>query len=154
MNPGQFRRLIRETLEALPLPYSEAAENLLFMTAAHETKLGEYLWQVGGGPALGFWQMEPATLDDLYVNYLSYHEGHLRAVDRWMPRGLTRSQSLVYSLGYQVATARYQYWRRPEPLPLHVTGLAGYAKKHWNSESGKATWQDYENAYWAFSPSA
>ncbi len=148
MNPVQFRRLIRETLEALPLPYSEAAENLLFMTAAHETNLGEYLWQLEG-PALGFFQMEPATLDDLYLNWLSYREKDLRAVDYFRAR-FTHREALTWVLPYQIACARYQYWRVPEKLPLHVSGLADYAKRWWNTSKGRATAKDYEEAYYRY----
>ena len=38
---------------------------LLFCTAAIESNCGEYIKQING-PALGVWQMEPATHMDIY----------------------------------------------------------------------------------------
>lgn len=44
IDPKQFRRLVNATLTGLrPVPYSAQAENLLLMTAAHESRLGQYL---------------------------------------------------------------------------------------------------------------
>lgn len=42
--------------------WSQPAEDLVMGTAAQESRL-TYLRQLGGGPALGLWQMEPATHD-------------------------------------------------------------------------------------------
>ena len=38
---------------------------------------------------------------------------------------------------------------KPEALPEEqdIEGLARYAKKYWNTDEGKATWEDYFNAY-------
>ena len=51
--------VIRPALRALDL-WSPAAEDLVLGTAAQESGLA-YLRQIGGGPALGLWQIEPAT---------------------------------------------------------------------------------------------
>ena len=50
---------------------SQEAENLLMGTAAQESALGEYIRQLGNGPALGIFQMEPETFDDIVRNYLA-----------------------------------------------------------------------------------
>ena len=71
----QFREcIIRPTLRALEpeIPHSLVAEELLMLTAAHESHLGTYLKQKGG-PALGIYQMEPATYRDLHENFLRFH---------------------------------------------------------------------------------
>lgn len=52
VDPQQFRRLLRETLSLVGW-YSDRVEELLFAIAAHESHLGTYLWQIGGGPARG-----------------------------------------------------------------------------------------------------
>ena len=62
----QFRELIiRPSLMPLDL-YSEDAEELLIGICAHESKGGTYLMQKDGGPAAGFFQMEPETYTDLW----------------------------------------------------------------------------------------
>jgi hypothetical protein len=51
--------------------WSEAAGELVLGTAIVESNL-TYLKQHGEGPALGLWQVEPATHEDLYANYLNF----------------------------------------------------------------------------------
>lgn len=58
--------VIRPTLEKIEL-WSEAAENLLLGTTAQESHMGTYIKQVGKGPALGIYQMEPATHKDIWT---------------------------------------------------------------------------------------
>jgi len=71
MNKDHLRELISRVLEQLDL-YSRDAVELLMLTAAAESNLGEYLRQVGRGPALGIFQMEPSTETDIWYNYLRY----------------------------------------------------------------------------------
>jgi len=54
------REIIAPALRHIGM-WSGAAENLLLGTAAVESRMGTYLRQVGGGPALGIWQVEPVT---------------------------------------------------------------------------------------------
>ncbi|WP_328286209.1 hypothetical protein [Kozakia baliensis] len=68
---SQFKHLIVvPTLAALGLG-SPSAVNLVTGTALAESR-GAYLRQINGGPALGFWQMEPATHDDCWENFLNF----------------------------------------------------------------------------------
>ena len=67
--------VIQPALESIGM-YSEPAEQLLLGTACAESNLGTYLHQVGG-PALGVFQIEPATHTDIWENYLLYR-GELR----------------------------------------------------------------------------
>jgi hypothetical protein len=67
----QFRDLIQRTLQDLGM-HSESAVNLLLGTAAQESQFGTYFRQIGGGPALGVFQMEPDTEIDIWDNYLRY----------------------------------------------------------------------------------
>ena len=47
------------------------------------------------------------------------------------------------------AMARIHYYRVPEKLPPKedIKAMAVYAKRHYNTELGKATWEDYAEAY-------
>ena len=61
------------TLVIKPLPkklnlWSPSAEELVLGTAIVESGL-TYLKQHGDGPALGLWQVEPPTHEDLYTNF-------------------------------------------------------------------------------------
>ena len=155
MNAKQLRELvIRPTLEYLSphIPYSETAVELLMMTAAHESHLGEYIAQVGG-PALGIYQMEHATFKDIWGNFLRYKvKLSLHLADLVPDRSV--GHGLVTDLVYATAMARVHYFRVPEALPEGCLQneetfrkLAAYAKKYYNTEAGKATEEDYYNAY-------
>ena len=59
MDPKQLKELIERVLRKVNL-YSDAAVDLLMLTAAQESACGKYIRQLGNGPALGIFQMEPA----------------------------------------------------------------------------------------------
>lgn len=121
--------------------YSLAAENLLVMIAAHESKMGTYLKQVNG-PALGIYQMEPKTAAALleYASVYAYTSGS---------RSLAPEVDLAGNLLLQTALARKYLLSFEEALPHEedLEGLADYAKKYWNTRAGKATPEDYLDAY-------
>lgn len=133
IHPGHLREyIIRPVLKRMGA-YSEAAEELMMLTAAAESQCGRYLHQVGG-PALGVWQMEPATFRDINDNFLVFNSGVRESVRHY---GSDVSQ-LPGNLYFACAMARCQYLRRPEALPNanDVIGLAEYWKKWYNSHLG------------------
>ena len=139
--------VIRPTLVTIGL-HSQAAEDLVVGTWATESALGTYLRQQGNGPALGPGQMEPATHDDIWINWLG-----ARSADVALMKGMVGSrfwdtdkgrpdpQALVVSLDYAAAMTRYHYRRRPEPLPNAGDwyALAAYWKRHYNTVAGKGS---------------
>lgn len=155
MNSDQLRDLVvTPTLKYLDpvIRFSEAAVELLMMTAAHESHLGEYIAQVGG-PALGIYQMEPATENDIWKNFLVYRDVLPEKVDNIEPE-ISVISPLIESIAYATAMARVHYFRVPEALPEGslqneetIRKLAAYAKKYYNTELGKATEEDYYEAY-------
>jgi len=131
--------------------YSEAAENLLIGTAMHESKL-EYLHQING-PAIGLWQMEPDTHNDLWENYIKYRD-NLKSLLRQLAGAKHLSKNVDHkemhgNLNYACAMARMQYYRQAEPLPdsQDIEGLAEYYKKYYNTPLGKATPRHFVEAY-------
>ena len=62
--------VIRPALSKINL-WSPSAEELVLGTAIVESGL-TYIRQWGDGPALGLWQVEPSTRNDLYTNFLNY----------------------------------------------------------------------------------
>lgn len=130
-----------------------AAEKLLIMTAAHESMGFRYRRQVGG-PALSFFQIEPATLDDLYHSYLAYRPDRHELVQAFMPTGMNRLEALEHDDRYACACARMIYARVAEALPDagDDRALAAYAKRYWNTPAGKATVEKYLADFRAHSP--
>jgi len=133
IDTGDVRRLINETLRPLGL-WSSDAEELLVLTAATESNMGENLYQIGGGPALGIFQMEPSTESDIWGNYIRFNSDLYQRFKN-VARGL--SGNLVY----QIMMARVYYLRDAKPIPSkdHMMDQARYYKRVWNTYLGKAT---------------
>lgn len=131
---------------------SPAAIKLLTMIAAHESHF-EHRVQIGGGPALSYYQIERETLDDLYTSYLSFRPSAQDMLDGFM-LGDDRYAELRDNDRYATCVARLQLWRKPEPLPSFEDdeGLADYAKEHWNTQEGAATPEKYLNDFVLFGP--
>lgn len=138
LNHEQFcTYVIRPTLAGLEL-YSRAAEVLLLGTAITESRLS-YIKQVGGGPAVGVYQMEPATYRDIHTNYLKF-KGELRErVRDFSGRTPHDAPVLMGNMYYATAMARIHYLRVPIGLPKwdDAVGMAHYHKIHYNTMLGK-----------------
>lgn len=132
-----IRTAIERALTRFDLPNSESAVRLLLMISAHESGGFTHCKQVNG-PALGLFQMEPATFD-FVVEYLN-RTGNFPAISRNM-----KPERMVIDAEYAAAMARAYLWTIPEPLPEpdDFKGLAQYAKKYWNTELGKASAEKY-----------
>jgi hypothetical protein len=151
INANQLRELIiRPTLKSMGM-WSEAAENLLMGTAAQESHLGHYIKQVGKGPALGIYQCEPVTHDDVY-NYLRNNEQRLfgnALPHKLRPIGLVEHDRLVYDLRYATMIARLHYYRVPKALPAadDIDGLSNYWKTYYNTRLGKGKSEEFVRNY-------
>lgn len=140
-------QVVIPTLTHLGL-YSVAAEALLLGTAAQESHL-RYLVQLGGGPARGLWQMEPATHDDIWTHYLRYKPELAARVRRIMVPSWNAHEQLVWHLAYACAMARIHYWRVPRPLPAagDVDGQARYWKLYYNTPLGRGRMEEYVRSW-------
>ncbi|WP_417790651.1 hypothetical protein [Terasakiella pusilla] len=143
--------VIRPTLEAVGL-WSFSAENLLMGTAAQESRLGEYLVQLGNGPARGIFQMEPATLDDIYKNYLAYRPNVQGKVDAFLSPAMSKPDNLTCNLAYAALMCRVHYMRVPAPLPEahNVEAMGRYWKRYYNTPAGKGTEAEFIENYHRF----
>lgn len=142
---AELRQLIKSTLFPLGL-YSPEAEELLCATCANESHLGQYRRQING-PALGIFQMEPATHDDIWANYLKYHAdlgAKIRALS-----GTAAAEDLVTNDEYAIAMARVQYLRAKGNLPdIHgLQDIWDYYKAHYNTPAGAADIQTFYACY-------
>ncbi len=144
IDPRDLRKyVIAPALAALSLD-GDAAEELMLGTALQESGAGRRLAQVKG-PALGIWQMEPATHADIWQNFLTGHTGIAIAVHGLMLPKIEPVQQLEGNLYYACAMARLVYYRVSEPLPA-AGGLAAQAafyKTHYNTAAGAASAAEY-----------
>lgn len=146
----QFQDLvIDDSLEAAGL-FSPEASELLLGTAIQESRL-RYLTQLDGDSdpyddALGFFQVERVTHDDIWTNWLSYRPAIADQV--LVCCGFTRcpdAREMVTNLRYAALMARLVYRRKPEPLPAvgDIAAQASYWKRHYNTAGGHGTVEQY-----------
>lgn len=138
MTRGELTEIIHEALEPLRL-YSDRVLPLLLGTCAVESSFGRWRVQLGGGPARGIYQMEPATFRWLSTKY-----------------GKRYPSVSEYSFADQqtddhqaTVMARIRYLAVPEQLPpaddLHAQ--ADYWKRHYNTFLGAGTVEKYLMSY-------
>ena len=135
----QFELLIREALTATdPRLCSDAAVELLLGTAAQESRFGKYLRQLGGGPARGVFQMEPATFDWLRGVYGDRYGFATRAADE-----------MVFDLRLAALACRLRYRVVPAALPAagDLPALAEYWKRWYNTRLGAGTIAEFTDNY-------
>lgn len=137
LNPAQFKALvIRPALAALDLPNPGPAANLLLGTALTESGL-EYLHQIGG-PALGVYQIEPATHEDVWANFIWWRgEIGRRMVALDAPNRPTHER-LIFDLRYATAIARLIFYRSPIAMPAgdDAAAFAAFHKAAFNTSLG------------------
>ena len=125
-DPDELRALIRLTLIDFG-HWSEEAEELILGTIAHESHLGKYRRQVGGGPALGICQMEPATEIDCWGNYLAYHPDLSVAIKRISGILGPNKAALENNDKYAILMCRVKYMRSKLAIP-HADDLEAQAE--------------------------
>ncbi len=140
LNAGQLLiYVIRPTLEYIGWG-GDVAEQLVLGTGITESRL-RYLHQIGGGPALSIYQIEPATFRDTYDNYLKFRVERSVIESLRDGRPTTEEEELNYSLAFATAICRAHYRRQPAPLPDSgdAPALAAYWKKWYNTGFGRGT---------------
>lgn len=140
--------IVRPALKAIEM-HSAAAENLVMGTAAQESLL-KWVKQLGGGPALGIFQMEPFTHDDIWATYLisrgELQHKVLSAISTSVP---PPSDRLMWDFRYAAIMCRLRYRRVRDPLPDEhdVHAMAAYWKRFYNTAAGKGTVEEFVDRY-------
>lgn len=140
--------LVRPVLEYLNL-WSPEAENLVLGTAVQESEL-QWIDQFSrhnatAGPAYGLCQMEKATFDDIWENFLLSRRLLSQQVQSYSYRlnGLSppRVNELHSNACLAYAMCRVHYLRVPQPLPAadDIFAMASYWKEHYNTALGRGT---------------
>lgn len=147
MKIAEFRAIVDQACHTLDL-WSPAAVQLVVMTACHESHL-QYRRQIGGGPALGLCQMEPATWRDIYDNFLRYQEPLRAKVDALLGGRARDPEAMVENDLYAAAMCRMHYRRVKAPLPRvdDPDALARYWKANYNTAQGKGTEAQFLRSY-------
>ena len=142
----QIREIIDWSLKEMGL-HSEDAVDLVYKTGNAETGY-RHLKQMGGGPAIGFWQVEPATLIDIMNNYVKYRpelEKRLKSLGFSESDMETRVMS---NIALQAVFCRLKYKRDKYALPKFndLKGQAEYWKRVYNTHLGKGTIKHFMEA--------
>ncbi len=125
---------------------SEDAASMIFATGMAET--GYRVLKQIKGPALGFFQMEPATCKDMWKNYIAYRP-HYKS--KLLALGFDENDMdfcITSNIALQIAFCRLHYRRVPSALPKagDIEGQAKYWKNHYNSALGKGTHEHFIQA--------
>lgn len=119
-------------------------------TCAQESKAGTYFKQVQG-IALGAWQMEPATHDDIWKRYLPNQPIVCnKMANHCQIRTQPTAEIMIYHVTYACAMARIAYCRHKEIIPKTLEEQAQYWKKYYNTEKGAGKPEEYIANYEAF----
>ena len=146
MMQKEIRNIIGWALKETGL-YSHEAADLVFRTGLVETGYN-HLKQMGGGPAVGFFQVEPATINDTIENYVKYRPELHKAIKKL---GFDENHSeycVMSNIALQVVFCRLKYKRDKYALPLigDLIGQAKYWKRVYNTKLGKGTIKHFMEA--------
>jgi hypothetical protein len=142
MKYSDFKTLCAEALLDWGL-HSDHAVELLAMIAAHESLGGKHRRQIGGGPALGIFQIERVTHNSIWDNSDTIKS---RAARYGIKEEVSRLET---DDRYSIFVARHYLLMDVNPLPKTPEAMAAYCKSYWN-RTGKATPQKYLNDYRAW----
>ncbi len=161
MNPQQLHDfIIKPTLKYMGGNYySKESAFLLLCTAAIESNCGEYIKQING-PALGIWQMEPATHNDIWDHSDAFDcNVFIDKMTSLQSSVLDGDDNLALLPMYACAMARLKYSMTPEALPEYTGNHSvdsksfydyyakyEYYKRVYNTELGASTYQKWCNA--------
>ena len=138
-----IKEIIKWTLEYLDM-YSDDALNMVYRTGMAES--GYRVLRQQGGPAVGFFQVEPATMFDTIENFVNY-----RPELKIKLYGIGYDDSdaemrMLSNIALQVAFCRLKYRRDKKAIPSSMEGQARYWKRVYNSEMGKGTIEHFLEA--------
>jgi len=146
MDKHQLSDLITRTLKGIG-KYSHDALNLLMGISAQESHLGYYIRQLGNGPALGIFQMEPATFNDIVQNYLVRENKLSQLIKSESGVVLFDAKDIEYNMKLAICFTRCHFLRLPDALPSTIDGMAKLYKLKYNTPKGAATEKEFIENY-------
>ncbi len=148
----QLRELIiKPALHDLIMLSDDAVELLVF-TCAVESDGATFIKQLSG-PALGIYQMEPETYNDIWQNYLK-SRSHLLMImlSNFECVSMPSEDRLIYDLRFATAMTRLHYYRVKEKIPSRndINAIWEFYKIHYNTSMGSATKDEAIKKYYNF----
>ena len=139
----EIKEIIEWTLKEMNM-YSEDAADLIFRTGMAETGY-KAIRQYGGGPALGFFQVEPETIKDTIENYASYRPEVQKSLLMLGYSNKDMEVRVMSNIALQVAFCRLKYKRDRAPLPKagDLSAQSRYWKRVYNTMEGKGTLEHF-----------
>ncbi|KXV60681.1 hypothetical protein AD948_04460 [Acetobacter senegalensis] len=135
------REWIEPALKFLPDSLNTPARAQLVLGIGNKETQYRYVRQIGGGPALGFWQMEPATHDDMWRNFIRYRPELQSAALRLLAGANPDAKLLTTRMDYAALMAELHVYRAKDVLPAYgdALGQATFWKDNFNTHLGKGT---------------
>jgi hypothetical protein len=144
-----IKQIISEVLDKLEketkIKKTQEAVNLIYETGMAESGY-RTLVQMGGGPAISYFQLEPNTIKDIFNNYVEYREPLVQALISLGLDPMDLDFCVKTNIAIAICMCRFHYRRVPSAIPKTKEGRAAYWKKHYNTELGKGTIEHYLKA--------
>jgi hypothetical protein len=144
-----YTELIRCVLHEGPFPDIERAVSLLLGTVAQESAF-TYTRQMGGGPARGYPQFEPASEASVWNDFLAYQPTISAYVTSRCGRGGPDEVALEYDMVYGILLMRILYfWRDANRLPAveDIEAQSVIWKQFYNTPLGHGTEEQFLDSY-------
>ena len=130
--------------------YSDDALALVVRTGMAESGYRALKGYGEGNPAIGFWQMEPATLYDIMRNYIHYRPQYRVALEGMGMEfdGDDIEMSVISNMAVQSGLCRLHYRRDSKPIPPwdDLEAQGSYWKRVYNTVKGRGTVEHFVKA--------
>lgn len=129
--------------------YSDDALALVVRTGMAESGYRALKGYGEGNPAIGFWQIEPATLNDMVENYIGYRAHYQKNL---ISLGMNFNDDMIISvmsnMAVQAGLCRLHYRRDKDPIPSwdDLEAQAKYWKRVYNTIEGRGTVEHFIKA--------
>ena len=135
---NSIKEIVEGTLYKLDM-YSDDALSLIMRTGWAES--GYRALRQYKGPAIGFWQVELATIQDTLDNYVEYRPHIMEVLTTLGLEPEDLEFSVLSSIALQAAFCRLKYRRDSKPIPSwdNMKAQAKYWKRVYNTKLGKGT---------------
>ena len=130
--------------------YSDDALALVVRTGMAESGYRALKGYGESNPAIGFWQIEPATLHDMMKNYIAYRTKYTKALEElgMKFKGDDIEMSVISNMAVQAGLCRLHYRRDKYPLPSwdSMESQGKYWKRVYNTHKGRGTVRHFMKA--------
>ena len=156
LDPDAIRSICEQACGFLDVPggisrSADAVQQLVFTVGAEVG--GRDIRRQIGGPALSWWQIEPATAIDCDSSWLRYRPAVRDAIYRHLSHGMSLVDGLYDDPLVAAMIARVWYRRQPFKSfawPDDIGGQARIWKEHYNTPLGKGTEREAVERYMAW----